>query len=92
MNEQVNEQMNELETIELQTQIEDAIRNEVAPYVESHSGKIKFEKLENGVVYVSMSGACEGCSAMSITLKAGVERMLRKKFVEVEKVLLAPAK
>lgn len=66
--------------------IEEAIAKEVAPYVESHRGHIRFEKFEDGIVYVRLGGACEGCSAVSITLKAGVERMLRKQFREVDAV------
>ena len=75
--------------IELSAQIESAIKEEIAPYAESHYGNILFEKFEKGIVYVSMTGACENCSAVNITLKAGVERMLRKKFVDVKKVQLS---
>lgn len=71
------------------TEITAFIQQYVSPYVESHGGKITFENFLDGIVTVSLTGACHGCSARSITIQAYVNRMLRKQFREVDKVMLA---
>ncbi len=76
------------ETSELRAEIEDALKNEIAPYVASHSGTIALKHIHNGIVFVEMTGACENCASANITLRSGVERMLRKKFREIKAVKL----
>ncbi len=46
------------------------------PYINRDGGDIKFVKLEDGIVYVQMLGACVGCAAIDTTLKDGVETIL----------------
>ncbi|MBL7975887.1 MAG: NifU family protein [Candidatus Kapabacteria bacterium] len=74
---------------EITNQITAFIQQYVASYVESHGGTITFESFSDGIVSVSLTGACHGCSARSITIQAYVNRMLRKQFHEVDKVVLA---
>lgn len=74
---------------EITTEITAFIQQYVSPYVESHGGKITFENFLDGIVTVSLTGACHGCSARCITIQAYVNRMLRKQFREVDKVVLA---
>ena len=50
----------------------------VNPYVADHGGHIDLVDFVDGVVYLSMSGGCQGCSASSATLRQGVERLLRE--------------
>ncbi len=64
------------------------LTTDIMPYVESHGGRLRFHGFENGVVRVSLSGACKHCSAQIITLKAAVERRLRLACDEVDSVLL----
>lgn len=52
------------------------ILNKIRPYIERDGGNISLLKIEDGVVYVKMGGACEGCFALDITLKQGVEKLL----------------
>jgi Fe-S cluster biogenesis protein NfuA len=51
----------------------DAIR----PALQMDGGDIEFVGIEDGVVKVSLSGACDSCSISWLTLKAGVERILK---------------
>ncbi|MBI2122501.1 MAG: NifU family protein [Candidatus Sungbacteria bacterium] len=59
---------------------------EVRPLLAQHLGDIEFVKFENGVVYVRMLGTCVGCPLSQITLKSGVEEILKSKVSEVERV------
>ncbi|TSC77797.1 MAG: nitrogen-fixing NifU domain-containing protein [Parcubacteria group bacterium Gr01-1014_33] len=59
---------------------------EIRPLIAQHLGDIEFVKFENGTVYVKMLGTCTHCPLSSLTLKAGVEELLRQKIKEVERV------
>jgi len=49
-------------------------------------GDIVFEKFEKGIVYLQMRGACAGCPSSTMTLKSGIENMLRHYVPEVLEV------
>lgn len=48
----------------------------VRPYLQRDGGDIEVLKIEDGIVHVKMLGACDGCYAIDITLKQGIETML----------------
>ena len=48
----------------------------IRPYIQSEGGDVRFVKLEDDIVYVSVHGACVGCYALDITLKEGVEALI----------------
>lgn len=48
-----------------------------------HLGNIEFIKFEEGTVYVRLLGTCRGCPLSQLTLKAGVEELLKSKISEV---------
>ena len=58
----------------------------VRPYIERDGGRIQFHSIEGATVFVELFGACSTCSASSITLKAGVERVIRKEIREIKTV------
>lgn len=59
---------------------------EVRPMLALHRGDIEFVKFENGVVYVRLLGTCHGCPLSELTLKAGIEEVLKVKVPEVKKI------
>lgn len=60
---------------DIKTQVESLI-HKVRPYLQRDGGDIEIINIEDGVVYVKMLGACDGCFALDITLKQGIETML----------------
>lgn len=48
----------------------------IRPYLNRDGGDIEFIKVEDGIVYVKMLGACEGCALIDNTLYDGIERIL----------------
>lgn len=56
--------------------VEEALE-QVRPYINSHGGEIELLSVEEGVVRVRMSGACQGCAASAMTLQRGIEEALR---------------
>jgi Fe-S cluster biogenesis protein NfuA len=67
-------------------QIKELIETRVRPAVAADGGDITFEAFENGVVYLNMRGSCSGCPSSTMTLKAGIENMLRHYIPEVVEV------
>jgi len=62
------------------------IDEEIRPAVAQDGGDITFESFHEGVVTVRMSGACGSCPSSTLTLKAGVERLLTEEIPEVTSV------
>ncbi|MFN7709586.1 MAG: NifU family protein [Holosporales bacterium] len=62
------------------------LETRIRPAVAQDGGDIQFVKFENGIVYVSMHGACSGCPSSTATLKSGIENMLRHYVPEVQEV------
>ena len=63
------------------------VLNKIRPYLQNDGGDVKFEKFENGVVYVSLLGACSNCPMAVMTLQDGVESALVSEIPEVIKVI-----
>lgn len=68
------------------TQVLDMVR----PYMQSHGGDVEYVNYEDSVVYVRLSGACNGCSQSAVTLREGVEEALINNIAEVKKVEVLP--
>ena len=70
--------------------IADRVRNvletQVNPAIAAHGGMISLVDVEETDVYVEMSGGCQGCALSRMTLKQGVERMLREAVPELTAV------
>ena len=62
--------------------IADLLDEYVRPAVEQDGGFISLKKFEKGIVTVSLQGACSGCPSSTITLKSGIEGMLKREMPE----------
>jgi Fe-S cluster biogenesis protein NfuA len=71
---------------ELAGQIRELIDTRVRPAVAQDGGDIIFKGFERGIVYLHMRGACSGCPSSTITLKNGIENLLRYYVPEVVEV------
>lgn len=68
-------------------QIRDLLDNFVRPAVEQDGGAIDFKAYKDGKVYVHMRGACAGCPSSMMTLKDGIENLLKAHIPEVTEVV-----
>ena len=74
---------------EIVTQIKELLEQRVRPVVAQDGGDITFDRFENGVVYLHMRGACSGCPSSVMTLKSGIENLLRHFIPDVQEVRAA---
>jgi len=70
-------------------QIKDLIETRVRPAVANDGGDIIYRGFREGVVFLSMQGACSGCPSSSATLKQGIEGLLKHYVPEVTEVRAA---
>jgi Fe-S cluster biogenesis protein NfuA len=67
-------------------QIKELIETRVRPAVAQDGGDIAYKGYKDGRLYLSMHGACSGCPSSTITLKRGIESLIRHYVPEVESV------
>ena len=68
------------------SKIKDVLDTKIRPAVAKDGGDIKFKSFDNGVVKVELQGACSGCPSSIMTLKQGVQNLLKHYVKEVNSV------
>ena len=74
-------------TTEVEVKIVEALEQYIRPAVEGDGGSITFKSFIDGIVTVQLRGACSGCPSSTITLKAGIEGLLKRMIPEVKEVV-----
>lgn len=72
---------------EAENKIVEVLEQYIRPAVESDGGLITFRSFENGTVTVQLRGACSGCPSSTVTLKAGIEALLKRMVPGVNEVV-----
>ena len=60
--------------------------DEIRPVLQADGGDVEFVSLEGDVVKVKLTGACGGCPMATMTLKNGIETVIKKKVPEISRV------
>ena len=75
---------------ELFEKVKGIINKDIKPYIEADGGTINLVNVEDdGTVLVELAGACAGCPGAAMTLKGGVERVLKSKLDNIKEVKMA---
>ncbi|MDG2454327.1 MAG: NifU family protein [Bacteroidia bacterium] len=82
----LRETLTDEEESEVVTKIKQLLEDHVRPAVEMDGGAIDFKSFEEGIVTVTMKGSCSGCPSSTLTLKAGIENLLKRMIPEVDAV------
>lgn len=77
----------EFEGSEIEIKIQQVLHDYVRPAVEQDGGAIAYRSFDNGTVTVELRGSCSGCPSSTITLKSGIEGLLKRMVPEVEEVV-----
>lgn len=72
----------------IEDQIKDTIEK-IRPFIQRDGGDISFHSFVDGIVYVNMHGACEGCAMINDTIEAGVGILLKEEVPGVIDVRIA---
>ena len=65
----------------------EAALNKVRPTLIADGGNVELVEVKEGIVKVRLTGACGGCPMSQMTLKMGIERLLKKEVPEVKEVI-----
>jgi Fe-S cluster biogenesis protein NfuA len=90
---EIKEKENLQSTISIPTEgsVEEAIINileeYIKPAVEQDGGAISFRSFNEGIVTVALQGSCSGCPSSKVTLKSGIENLLKRMLPEVKEVV-----
>jgi len=75
------------EELRIVAKIKQLLHDHVRPAVEADGGNIEFKAFDKGKVIVIMQGSCSGCPSSTVTLKSGIEGMLKRMVPEVTEVV-----
>jgi Fe/S biogenesis protein NfuA len=67
--------------------VQELFDNRINPALAGHGGFVELLDIKENVVYVRLGGGCQGCGMVDVTLRHGIEAMLKEEFPEIERVL-----
>jgi len=76
---------------DVENKIIEVLEQYIRPAVEQDGGLITFKELKDGIVTVQMRGSCSGCPSSTMTLKAGIEALLKRLLPEDVKEVVSEA-
>lgn len=74
-------------TGELAQRVAQVIDGQINPAVASHGGRVTLVDVRDSVVFVQLAGGCQGCGMAAVTLKQGIERLIKELIPEVTDVI-----
>ena len=86
INQDLNETSKDRDLGEIEEKIEKILNEKIRPAVAKDGGDIKFIEFTNGIVKVQLQGSCYGCPSSTMTLKQGVQNLLKHYLPEVKEV------
>jgi Fe-S cluster biogenesis protein NfuA len=76
----------EVEESEMDIKIKGLLEEYVKPAIEMDGGAIEYKSFNDGVVKVFLQGSCSGCPSATVTLKSGIENLLKSQIPEIKSV------
>ena len=67
----------------------EAVLDKIRPSLVADGGNVKLVEVNDGVVKVQLTGACAGCPMSTMTLKMGIEKILKREIPEITEVVAA---
>jgi Fe/S biogenesis protein NfuA len=76
-----------MENLDLKERVQHLLDTSINPGVAGHGGFVRLMDVQDNVVYLQMGGGCQGCGMADVTLKAGIESLIKEEIPEVTGVL-----
>lgn len=64
-------------------QIEKLLEEKIRPGLKGHNGDVELIDVDNDRVFIKLLGGCQGCMASKMTLKQGIEQIIKQSFPEI---------
>ena len=72
---------------EIKDKVEEILDNQINPSIAAHGGVCNLVGVKENNVYLRFGGGCQGCGAVTATLKGGVEQMLRSEIPDIQEII-----
>ena len=68
--------------------VQELLNQQINPQIQSHGGQVDVIRydVDDSILYIEMSGGCQGCSSSAVTLKHGVEKMIYEEFTDIDDI------
>ena len=76
-----------MEDLDLKERVQHLLDTSINPGVAGHGGFVRLMDVQDNVVYLQMGGGCQGCGMADVTLKQGIETMIREELPEVVDII-----
>jgi Fe-S cluster biogenesis protein NfuA len=83
----VSDQYSMLPEAEIRRKVQNLLENEINPALGAHGGFVELIDVRKNAVYLKLGGGCQGCQSASMTMKMGIEKVIREKIPEVGEIL-----
>ena len=70
----------------LREKVQQILDEQINPGVASHGGFVELLDVQDDNIYIRMGGGCQGCGAADVTLKMGIERLIRDQVPQVREI------
>ncbi|MSR76445.1 MAG: NifU family protein [Candidatus Ryanbacteria bacterium] len=70
----------------MESEIKKVLKEQVSPMLAFHQGDAEFVSYQDGIVNLRLKGTCKGCPLAALTLKEGIEMILKENFNGIERV------
>jgi len=71
----------------LAIRVQELIDERINPGVAAHGGNVELLDVQDGTVYVRLGGGCQGCGMVDVTLRQGIEALIREEMPEIQQVV-----
>ena len=72
----------------MERDVQELLNQQINPQIKSHGGQVDVVRYDedDSILYIEMSGGCQGCSSSAVTLKHGVEKMIYEEFLDIDDI------
>lgn len=71
----------------IRVRVQDVIDSKINPGVASHGGNVQLLDVKENIVYLKLGGGCQGCGMVDVTLKQGIQKILKAAVPEIQDVV-----
>ena len=69
------------------TSVQRIIEDKINPAIASHGGSVSLVDLKDNIMFLQFSGGCQGCAASAVTLRDGIEEMVKREIPQIEEII-----
>ena len=69
------------------TSVQRILEDKINPAIASHGGSVSLVDLKDNTMFLQFSGGCQGCAASTVTLRDGIEEMVKREIPQIEEII-----